>query len=407
MVRIGRSRRASWFFLRVDECKSFSAAAKLITLLTPRRGESEASMSRLETLRQKLGVTDREILELIAQRQDLAAQIGALKEKAGRATRDFGQEKEVVERARAWARECQLSPQFAERLMQMLIEYSLTRQEQQRVVRQASGGGRRVLIIGGSGRMGAWFVRFLASQGFELEVADPAKPVEGFDWRKDWRDGSLDHDFIVLAAHLRATQEMLPELAERHPPGVVFDVASLKSPLREGLRKLVQRGIRATSIHPMFGPNTELLSQQHVVFVDLGVPEATLQVRALFDSTMALQVEMDLEDHDRLIAYVLGLSHALNIAFFTALAESGEAAPKLAQLSSTTFNAQLEVAAAVARDNPHLYFEIQHLNDYGTESLSALLYAVERLRSVIRAGDESGFVKLMEKGNFYLAGRQK
>lgn len=46
---------------------------------------------------------------------------------------------------------------------------------------------------------------------------------------------------------------------------------------------------------------------------------------------------MDPESHDGLIAYVLGLSHALNIAFFTALAESGEAAPRLARMSSTTF----------------------------------------------------------------------
>ena len=35
-------------------------------------------------------------------------------------------------------------------------------------------------------------------------------------------------------------------------------------------------------------------------------------------------------EHDRLIAYVLGLSHALNISFFTALARSGEAAPRWA-----------------------------------------------------------------------------
>jgi len=63
---------------------------------------------------------------------------------------------------------------------------------------------------------------------------------------------------------------------------------------------------------------------------------------------------MGLEDHDRLIAYVLGLSHALNIAFFTALAESGEAAPKLAKMSSTTFDSQLLVSEAVAQDNPHL-----------------------------------------------------
>ena len=106
---------------------------------------------------------------------------------------------------------------------------------------------------------------------------------------------------------------------------------------------------------------------------------------------MATLVEMDLESHDRLIAYVLGLSHALNIAFFTALAESGEAAPRLATLSSTTFDAQLGVAAKVAAENPDLYFEIQTLNDYGTESLAALLYAVERLRSVVRANDLEGF----------------
>jgi len=114
---------------------------------------------------------------------------------------------------------------------------------------------------------------------------------------------------------------------------------------------------------------------------------------------------MDLESHDRLIAYVLGLSHALNIAFFTALAESGEAAPRLATLSSTTFDAQLQVASKVAAENPKMYFEIQHLNDYGTESLAALLYAIERLRSVVRAGDVDGFRALMERGRAYLGSR--
>ena len=55
--------------------------------------------------------------------------------------------------------------------------------------------------------------------------------------------------------------------------------------------------------------------------MDLGVPEATQRARDLFANTTATLVEMDLEDHDRLIAYVLGLSHALNIVFFTALTE--------------------------------------------------------------------------------------
>jgi len=103
--------------------------------------------------------------------------------------------------------------------------------------------------------------------------------------------------------------------------------------------------------------------------------------------------------------YGFGLPNALNTAFVPALAESGEAAPKLGTLSSTTFDAQLGVAAKVAAENPDLYFEIQTLNDYGTESLAALLYAVERLRSVVRAGDIEGFRGLMTRGKGYLTQR--
>ena len=102
----------------------------------------------------------------------------------------------------------------------------------------------------------------------------------------------------------------------------------------------------------MFGPDTELLSGRHVIFIDLGNAEALQEAQELFAPTMAERVVMGLDEHDRLIAYVLGLSHALNIAFFTALADSGEAAPRLARLSSTTFDAQLEVASRVAAESP-------------------------------------------------------
>jgi chorismate mutase/prephenate dehydrogenase len=115
---------------------------------------------------------------------------------------------------------------------------------------------------------------------------------------------------------------------------------------------------------------------------------------------------MDLEEHDRLVAYVLGLSHALNIAFFTALAGSGEAAPTLTRMSSTTFDAQVDVATGVAEESPELYYEIQALNDYGGESLQALASAVERLRETVRDRDLPAFRGLMEQGLAYLQGRK-
>jgi chorismate mutase/prephenate dehydrogenase len=142
------------------------------------------------------------------------------------------------------------------------------------------------------------------------------------------------------------------------------------------------------------------------VFVNLGSPEALAAAQELFAPTMAEQVVMSLDDHDRLIAYVLGLSHALNIAFFTALAESGEAAPKLAQMSSTTFDSQLDVAARVAQESPDLYYEIQSLNDYGSESLEALSRAVERIRAAVISQDHEAFVALMRRGRDYLEDRR-
>jgi len=261
-------------------------------------------------------------------------------------------------------------------------------------------------VIGGAGKMGRWFAEFMASQGFAVEIADPAGAPPGFAHQADWRNSDLKHDFIVIATPLGVTDKILRELAMRRPKGVIFDVGSLKSPLRAGLNALKSHGCRVTSLHPMFGPDTELLSGRHVIFVEAGSSEATQAARELFASTMVEQVVMSLDEHDRLIAYVLGLSHALNIAFFTALAESGEAAPRLAKLSSTTFDSQLDVATRVAQESPELYFEIQSLNDYGSESLEALAQAVERLRTAVISQDFESFATLMRRGREYLEDRR-
>ena len=250
--------------------------------------------------------------------------------------------------------------------------------------------------------MGGWFADFLASQGFRVQIADPAGALQGFDYIADWQSDSLDQDLIVLATPLGATAELLTVLAGRAPKGLIFDLGSLKTPLRTGLAALVKAGCRVTSLHPMFGPDTELLSGRHVIFIDLGHAGALREAQELFVPTMAERVVMGLDEHDRLIAYVLGLSHALNIAFFTALAESGEAAPRLARMSSTTFDAQLAVANRVAAESPELYFEIQSLNEYGEQSLHALQQAVERIVATVRAGDLADFQAIMHRGRAYL-----
>lgn len=359
----------------------------------------------LEELRSRLSALDDQLLALIAQRQTLSREIAEVKREAGRGTRDYQREKEVLLRARETARALELSPDLAEAVLQLLIRGSLTTQERMRVAAGGHGSGRSALVIGGAGKMGRWFAEFLASQAYQVTIADPHGHVDGFTHHADWRGTELDFDLIVVATPLKIANTVLQELAARRPRGIVFDIGSLKSPLRQGIQALREAGCRVTSIHPMFGPDTELLSGRHVIFVDVGSAEAVEEAQNLFASTMAERVVMSLDEHDRLVAYVLGLSHALNIAFFTALAESGEDAPRLAQLSSTTYDAQVDVATRVANESPDLYFEIQSLNDYGKESLTALRAAVERLWHSVDSQNAPEFVNMMRRGREYLAGR--
>ena len=356
----------------------------------------------LDELRQRLSAVDAELIKLIAERQRIVAEVSTHKIATGTPTRDFGREREILKRVQQQSVELGLEPDVAIGIMRLLIRSSLTHQEQTRVAAESSGAGRRALVIGGAGKMGRWLADFLTSQEFEIEIADPVQADLPYPRIDDWRASQLDHDLIVVAAPIKATAEILAALADRRPAGLIMDVGSLKTPLKDSLAQLVAAGCRVTSIHPMFGPDTRLLSERHVIFVDVGVAAATAEARALFESTMVERVDMSLEEHDRLIGYVLGLSHALNLAFFTALAGSGELVPHLKQLSSTTFDAQLEVASRVAGDNPHLYYEIQALNEYGQAPLDALVHAAEHVRDLIGAGNEQGFVALMEQGRRYL-----
>ena len=359
----------------------------------------------LNALRERLTAIDKELIGLVAERQRLSQEIARVKRATGHPTRDFRRERDVLLNARSNAERLGAPPGVAETILRLLIRSSLATQEQALVAAGGQGSGKRALVIGGLGKMGRWYADFLASQGFEVELADPSGRAAAYPCRADWREGDLDQDVIVVATPLGITARVLHELAERRPPGLVFDIGSLKTPLRAGLEALVRAGVRVTSMHPMFGPDTDLLSGRHVLHVDLGRADALREGQELFAPTMAEQVVMSLDDHDRLIAYVLGLSHAVNIAFFTALADSGEAAPRLARLSSTTFDAQLDVASRVAAESPALYFEIQSLNEYGRESLDALAAAVERLRGLVAGGDAAGFEELMLRGRGYLEGR--
>ena len=357
-------------------------------------------MQTLAELRAELDTVDEKLISVIARRQALVAEIGRIKRANGRQLRDFKREREVIEHIRAAAEGNALSPDLAENLMRTLIDASLATQEQQGLLAHAAGDGLRALVIGGNGRMGRWFSGFLDQQGFKVDVQDPSGTPAAFS---NWQGAPDDaHDLIVVAAPLGASNGVLKALSEQRPCGVVLEIASIKEPLKGGIEALRAAGVDVASLHPLFGPSTNLLAGKHVILCDLGSDRANALARSLFTPTLATLSEVPLDEHDRLMAWILALSHLSNLAFAQAINGSGVAAETLKRCASSTFERQTRIAADVVQESAELYFEIQQFNPHNASARAALSSALAAYGQAIDQNDAAAFTALMVGSRAYL-----
>jgi chorismate mutase/prephenate dehydrogenase len=235
--------------------------------------------------------------------------------------------------------------------------------------------------------MGRWFVRFLADAGYRVAILDPA--AEENDTGEAWL---READVVLCATPPTPTAELYDGWCATPPRGVIVDIASIKTPLLSAIARLRASGARVASVHPMFGPSTVLLRDADVVICETGDVDARDVAEAMFAPTTARLVRLPLEQHDRIMADLLALAHAAAIAFAAALPAADH------PVRSTTFQALEAIAAAVVRESPAVYFEIQAANPHAPAAVARLRGALERLTDVVAREDRAGFAALMGAG---------
>jgi len=202
---------------------------------------------------------------------------------------------------------------------------------------------------------------------------------------------------------MSACAEVLEKIASHRPRGVIAEMCSLKGHLDSIKRELRSDGVRVVSFHPMFGGHVRMLSDRTIVFCTDGAPEDVSVVRGLFEETSARLVDLPVEEHDRRMALVLGMSHLINLVYSRAVQQSGMTAAELGDVAGVTFGKQMKTSREVVGENPRLYFEIQALGEF-TPFIGGLLHqAVEDWQALVAAGDLEGFVAAMEGCRRFLA----
>ncbi|MEO0136753.1 MAG: chorismate mutase [candidate division WOR-3 bacterium] len=359
-------------------------------------------MERLKKLRRSIKNIDCQLLDLIKKRMEISKEVGRLKKQAGIPLRDWSVEKDVIAHAINYAQKQRLDTSFIKSLITKIIEHSRFQQE---CLHYSGYRGKKenILIIGGLGAMGRWFAYFFQNQGHHVEIQD-IKPsgLKDFKYHRDIKSALNKKSIALIATPLSIIPTIIRELMDLNYTGIIVDIASVKSHILPVVKEAKENGLKITSIHPMFGPSCHTLNDKVICICDCGCPEANKKIVEFFRDTAVQLISLSFEDHDRLIAYVLGLSHFVNIFFVKNLLDSGYSFKELMRVASTTFNAQTTTSKSVINENPELYFEIQFLNPYREELYNLLQRSLQFLITLIEQNKKDDFIKLFAQGRGYL-----
>ncbi len=353
----------------------------------------------IDVVRWRIEEVDNEIISLIGQRMRLAKQMGQHKVDTHKSVRNLKVEDQVIARYASRAKESGVSEAVSRQIAMLLIRESV--EAQLRLPKAVKP--KKITVVGGSGKMGGWFSRFFAMRGHEILVNDIISSTI-YPFENNLRRAISNADVVVVAAPISDSSDILRSVLDLKPKGLVFDLSSVKEPVTKLLRSAVEKGMKVCSVHPMYGPDAESLLERNLLLCDCGSPEAIKETKDLFAASGASITVMPIEKHDELIAYVLGMSHALNIAFFEALVKGGHSFEELRAAASTTFDLQVANSKRVAMENPEMYYEIQHLNPHNAEALDALIEAMAEVRAAAKNKVSDEFIRIMQSGKEYFGG---
>jgi len=358
-------------------------------------------MKDVNRLRVTVNYIDSRIVKLIAKRFELTKDIGEEKKRCGIPLRNWEVEKTVIDNAVKTAVQVAIPPALIKSIMQQLIAESCKQQEMLHYSCY-NGAKEKILVIGGNGNMGRWFSSFLKIQGHNVAVYDTRGKVVGYSSYQNIEKGLNDSTCVLIATPLEIVPRMVTLITKMRFRGLLFDIASLKGHLERSIRAARDQGMLITSIHPMFGPRTRILSDKVICICDCGNSHANEKVKRFFKTSAVSLVQLSLKEHDQLISYVLGLSHLVNVIFMDVLRNSGYRYSMLKKVASTTFLSQMTTAASVINENPRLYFAIQKFNPYKNRLFAELLHATKRVTKHILERNEGQFKQIMSKSRAWL-----
>ena len=286
-------------------------------------------MDEIRRLRDRIDEIDGQIVLLLHSRNEDAKLLGRIKRVRGMALRDPEREKIILRKMSTLTRKLGLEPRTLEGVFRQIFEMSVQSQAGPDVKQASRLKGLRFLMVGGTGRMGRFFAGFAALQGAQVKIAgrslkNSKKTADEMGVLPGTILDAAESDIVIISVPVRETERVAVEAASFMKSGsLLVDVSSVKTGVSDQIAARTSAGIEYVSIHPLFGPDIDLVFGQGMAWVPYRQGPRWKKLDKAFSASGVDMYEMTARQHDKKMAYVQGLHHFALMTLGLGLSDNG------------------------------------------------------------------------------------
>ncbi|HJL14043.1 MAG TPA: bifunctional chorismate mutase/prephenate dehydrogenase [Sandaracinaceae bacterium LLY-WYZ-13_1] len=347
----------------------------------------------LAVLRALIDALDRDVLQLLAKRMAIVAEVAEYKRGHRRRIRDFERERDVLDDRRGRATRLGLNAGVVESIWRLVMWASRDKQAELRAEVPLDVEPVTVAIVGGEGGMGRCMARLFGDLGHPVLIAD-------VDTELTPVDAAALADVVVVSVPIESTEAVIREIGPHvREDALLMDVTSIKEAPLKAMLESTEASVVGT--HPMFGPGVHSLQGQRVVICS-GRGEAWERwLRTMLTARGLALTDAEADEHDRTMAVVQVLNHFQTQVLGLTLARFGVPVEETLRFASPAYLMELYVSGRHFVQSPSLYGPIEMRNPRTDEVTRAFRDAAEELATVLEQRDQARFEALFDEVRRY------
>ncbi|WP_386696781.1 bifunctional chorismate mutase/prephenate dehydrogenase [Lonepinella sp. MS14436] len=345
-------------------------------------------MNVLKEIRNEIDTLDSELIELFAKRLALVKKVGEVKHQHGLPIYVPEREADMLAARRQEAEKIGVPADLIEDVLRRVMRESYT-SENDFGFKTVNPEIKKIVVVGGNGKLGGLFVRFLRLSGYAVDILG----------RQDWQSADqilANSDVVIVCVPIANTLETIERLQPYLTENMLLtDLTSVK---RQPLHKMLEVHHGAVvGLHPMFGPDIASMAKQVVVRCDGRYPERYQWLLDQIAIWGAKIYQVDAAEHDHSMTYIQALRHFSTFANGLHLSKQPVKLANLLALSSPIYRLELAMIGRLFAQDGGLYADIIMDKPENLAVIESLKESYVESLKFFETGDKQGFIDTFNK----------